>query len=47
MLGGWRLTPHWEPLARADWLTTDIRKANSTSIAYLAGVNFYWGKLGF
>jgi hypothetical protein len=44
LLGGWRLTPHWEPLARADWLTTDIHKANTTSIAYLAGVNFYWGK---
>ncbi len=44
VLGGWRLTPHWEPLARADWLTTNIRKANSTSTAYLAGVNFYWGK---
>jgi phosphate-selective porin OprO/OprP len=43
-LGGWRLTPRWEPLARADWLTTDIHKANTTSIAYLAGVNFYWGK---
>jgi phosphate-selective porin OprO and OprP len=43
-LGAWRLTPHWEPLARADWLTTNIHKANTTSIAYLAGLNFYWGK---
>ena len=43
-LGGWRLTPHWEPLARADWLTTNIHKANTTSIAYLAGLNFLWGK---
>ena len=34
----------WEPLARADWLTSNIRKANSTSIAYLAGLNYYWGK---
>jgi hypothetical protein len=44
VLSGWRLTPHWESLARADWLTTNVHKANTTSIAYLAGVNFYWGK---
>jgi phosphate-selective porin OprO/OprP len=43
-LGGWRLTPHWEPLLRADWLTSNARKANTTSIAYMAGLNFYWGK---
>jgi phosphate-selective porin OprO/OprP len=43
-LGSWRLTQHWEPLTRADWLTTDIHKANTTSILYLAGLNFYWGK---
>jgi hypothetical protein len=44
VLSGWRVMRHWEPLARADWLTTNIRKANTTSIAYIAGVNFYWGK---
>ena len=43
-LGAWRLSSHWEPLARTDWLTTDIHKANTTSIAYLAGLNFNWGK---
>jgi phosphate-selective porin OprO and OprP len=43
-LGSWRLSPHWEPLTRADWLTTNIHKANTTSVAYLAGLNFYWGK---
>jgi phosphate-selective porin OprO/OprP len=43
-LAGWRLTPHWEPLARADWLTSNIHKANTTSVAYLAGLNYYWGK---
>lgn len=43
-LGSWRLSPHWEPLARADWLTTDVHKTNTTSIAYIAGLNFYWGK---
>jgi hypothetical protein len=31
-------------LTRADWLTTDIHKANTTSIAYMAGLNFFWGK---
>jgi hypothetical protein len=43
-LGAWRLSSGWEPLARADWLTTNIRKPNTTSIAYLGGLNFYWGK---
>ncbi|HMC61302.1 MAG TPA: porin, partial [Candidatus Solibacter sp.] len=43
-LGAWRLSPHWEPLARTDWLTTNTRKANTTSVAYLAGLNFYCGK---
>jgi hypothetical protein len=43
-VGSWRLSPRWEPLTRADWLTTDIHKANTTSIIYLAGLNFYWGK---
>jgi hypothetical protein len=44
VLGAWRLSPRWEPLTRADWLTTNIHKANTTSIAYIAGLNFYWGK---
>jgi hypothetical protein len=44
VLGGWRVMRHWEPLARADWLTTNIHKANTTSIAYIAGLNFYGGK---
>lgn len=43
-LGAWELSRRWEPLARADWLTTDVRRANTTSIAYLAGLNFRWGK---
>jgi phosphate-selective porin OprO and OprP len=43
-LGAWRLSPHWEPLIRTDWLTTDIHKVNTTSIAYLTGLNFNWGK---
>jgi hypothetical protein len=43
-LGSWRFSPRWEPLTRADWLTSDTHKANTTSIIYLAGLNFYWGK---
>jgi phosphate-selective porin len=43
-LGAWVLSRRWEPLVRADWLTANVSKANTTSIAYLAGLNFYWGK---
>ena len=43
-LGSWRMSRYWETLTRADWLTTDIHKANSTSTAYMAGLNFFWGK---
>jgi hypothetical protein len=43
-LGAWRLSPHWEPLVRADWLTSKTHKPNTTSIAYVTGLNFYWGK---
>lgn len=43
-LGAWQWTRRWEPLARADWLTADASKTNSTSVAYLGGLNFYWGK---
>ena len=42
-LGAWRLSKYWEPQARADWLTTNIHKPNTGSVAYLAGLNFYWG----
>jgi hypothetical protein len=43
-LWAWRVSRYWEPLARADWLTTNVDKPNTSSIAYLAGLNFYWGK---
>jgi phosphate-selective porin OprO and OprP len=43
-LAAWRLSSYWEPLARADWLTSDTHKANSGSVAYVLGVNFYWMK---
>ncbi|PWU00579.1 MAG: hypothetical protein C5B51_24955, partial [Terriglobia bacterium] len=50
LVGVWRLTPNWEALSRADWLTTDIHKGNTSSIAYIAGANRYlWkhAKIGF
>jgi hypothetical protein len=43
-VASWRLNRHWEPLARADWLTTNIAKPNTTSVVYVAGMNFYWRK---
>jgi hypothetical protein len=39
LLGVWRVARNWEAVSRADWLTTDTRKANSTSVAYMAGAN--------
>jgi phosphate-selective porin OprO/OprP len=44
MLGRWRLSEHWEPLIRADWLTKDVHRANATSVAYIVGVNYVFGK---
>jgi len=41
LLSWWRLSPDWEALARTDWLTSDTRKANSSSVAYMAGANRY------
>lgn len=49
-LGAWRFSNGWEALTRADWLTTNTAKPNTTSIAYIAGVNYYWRryvKVGF
>ena len=43
-VASWRLTRRWEPLARADWLTTNIARPNTTSVVYIAGVNFFWRK---
>jgi phosphate-selective porin OprO/OprP len=44
LLGVWRFSKGWEGLTRADWLTANAHKANSTSIAYIAGANYYWRK---
>jgi hypothetical protein len=43
-LAAWRVSSRWEPLVRADWLTTNIHKPNTTSVAYIAGLNLYYGK---
>jgi hypothetical protein len=49
-LGWWRLSESWESVARADWLTTNVHKANTSSTAYMVGANrFLWNhtKIGF
>ena len=42
-VGSWRLSAYLEPLTRIDWITTNTHKSNTTSVAYMAGLNFYWG----
>ena len=39
LLWVWRFTRNWETVTRADWLTRDTHKANTTSIAYIGGAN--------
>ena len=43
-LGVWKFSKHWEAVTRADWLTANVQKANTTSIAYIAGGNYFLGK---
>lgn len=43
-LSSLRLSPHWQPLVRVDWLTTNTHKPNTTSVAYAAGLNYFWRK---
>lgn len=43
-LSAWELLRHWEPLVRTDWLTTDRSKPKTTSVAYMAGLNYRWRK---
>ena len=50
LLGAWRFSKSWQGLTRADWLTTNAQKPNTTSIAYIAGVNYLFRnyvKVGF
>jgi hypothetical protein len=43
LLDVWRVAKNWEAVGRVDWLTTNTQKANTTSIAYIAGANrFLW-----
>ena len=44
LLDIWRFARNWEAVTRADWLTTDTRKPNATSVAYIAGANRYFLK---
>jgi hypothetical protein len=41
VLGAWRLSPRWEAVARADWLTKNTAKPDTGSIGYVAGGNLY------
>lgn len=46
LLSAWKLSRNLELLTRADWLTSDTHKPNSTSVAYIAGANYYlWNHL--
>jgi hypothetical protein len=50
LLGAWRFAKTWQGLTRADWLTTNAQKPDTTSIAYIAGVNYLFRnyvKVGF
>jgi hypothetical protein len=50
VLGTWRAVRNLEVLTRADWLTTDSNKPNTTSVAYIAGANYFlWNhaKIGY
>jgi len=41
LLGAWKLTRNLEVLTRADWLNPDTHKSNATTVAYIAGANYY------
>jgi hypothetical protein len=41
LLGAWKASRHLELLTRADWLTKDTHKPNTTSVAYIAGANYF------
>lgn len=49
-LAVWKFASRWEALARSDWLTTDTRIPDTSSVAHIAGGNlFLFGhvKVGF
>jgi Phosphate-selective porin O and P len=41
LLGAWKTGRNFELLTRADWLTRDTHKPNATSVAYIAGANYF------
>jgi len=45
-LGVWRWSKRWEGIARDDWYTSNVSKANSRTQTWLAGANYYlWPKV--
>lgn len=46
LLGVWKVSRRWEVLTRSDWLTTDAKASNTSSIAHIGGANiFLWAHL--
>jgi hypothetical protein len=41
LLGAWKATRNLELLTRTDWLTIDTSRRNATSVAYIAGANYF------
>ena len=45
-LGVWRWSKRWEGIARDDWYTSNVSKANARTQTWLAGANYYlWPKV--
>jgi len=45
-LGVWRWSKKWEGVARDDWYTSNVSKANTRTQTWLAGANYYlWPKV--
>jgi phosphate-selective porin OprO and OprP len=45
-LGVWRWSKKWEGIARDDWYTSNVSKANARTQTWLAGANYYlWPKV--
>ena len=46
VLGVWRWSKKWEGIARDDWYTSNVKKANARTQTWLAGANYYlWPKV--
>ena len=45
-LGAWRWSKRWEGIARDDWYTSNVSRANTRTQTWLAGANYYiWPKV--